>query len=437
MSTLSKITLEALVFSGTGQVEVPGPNISFIEQPPFQVNVFDGKDYFLTCRLNLSFPGNVTQTVWFRGEHKVRAERDGTLKLSGNRNSAGVYRCLVNQTYLSTSSHVVYPVFQRDPLLDKSRTPVEGTSIILDCPFTSIPKANITWTFGDSGKISDNRFLKFSNGSLLIKNIKQSNSGRYTCKAENLYARKNKTHRQLTYEVTVKPTTNNSINNKHLLPRLQADVQYIPLGGTLRLQCDSQSSDGDVKIMWTLWRTENGRKVITPNNFVLENSNRSLIVGNLTNAHYGNYTCQNEYGEQTFQVLRQQKPIIKTPLKSIACILNAPINLTCEATGAPKPKITWFRNGQLLSNNYTMEINESSLLIQSFDINDEGIYQCFAQNSAGETQSLGELRLTENMKQKLDTLPKPLMNLKCSPIDIGAVNISFEAPSLVSIYIFF
>lgn len=118
------------------------------------------------------------------------------------------------------------------------------------------------------------------------------------CKAENVYARKNKTHRQLTYEVTVKPTTNNSINNKHLLSRLQANVQYIPLGGTLRLLCDSHSSDPDAKIMWTLWRTENGRKVVTPNNFVLENSNRSLIVGNLTNAHYGNYTCQNEYGEQ-------------------------------------------------------------------------------------------------------------------------------------------
>lgn len=120
----------------------------------------------------------------------------------------------------------------------------------------------------------------------------------FRCKAENLYARKSKTHRQLTYEVTVKPSTNNNINNKHLLPRLQSNVQYIPLGGTLRLLCDSHSSDIDAKITWTLWRTENYRKVVTPNNFVLENSNRSLIIGNLTDDHYGNYTCQNEYGEQ-------------------------------------------------------------------------------------------------------------------------------------------
>lgn len=116
--------------SGPGQIEVPGPNVFFVEQPPFQVNVFDGKDFFLRCRLNLGkfsvllnkpiflaikrfcllfFPGNVTQTVWFRGEHKVSGGKDGILKLSGNRNSAGVYRCLVNQTYLSTSSHVVFP----------------------------------------------------------------------------------------------------------------------------------------------------------------------------------------------------------------------------------------------------------------------------------------------------------------------------------------
>lgn len=81
-----------------------------------------------------------------------------------------------------------------------------------------------------------------------------------------------------------------------------------------------------------------------------------------------------------------------------------------------------------------MHITENVLSIYSFDINDEGIYQCFAQNSAGETQSIGDIRLTDNMKQKLDTLPKPLVNLKCSPIDQKTVNISFEAPSIVSIF---
>lgn len=130
----------------------------------------------------------------------------------------------------------------------------------------------------------------------------------------------------------------------------------------------------------------------------------------------------------------QEKPTIISPLKSIACSLNARINLTCEATGTPEPKVTWFRNGQLLSNNYTMQISENVLSIHSFDINDEGVYQCFAQSSAGETQSIGDIRLTDNMRQKLDTLPKPLINLKCSPIDHRTVNISFEAPSLVSIH---
>lgn len=48
-------------------------------------------------------------------------------------------------------------VFQRNALPNKSRTSTEGSSMVLDCPFTSIPEANITWTFGESGKISDNR----------------------------------------------------------------------------------------------------------------------------------------------------------------------------------------------------------------------------------------------------------------------------------------
>lgn len=81
-----------------------------------------------------------------------------------------------------------------------------------------------------------------------------------------------------------------------------------------------------------------------------------------------------------------------------------------------------------------MQITENVLSIYSFDINDEGIYQCFAQNSAGETQSIGDIRLTDSLRQKLDTLPKPVINMNCSPIDHKTVNISFEAPSLVSVY---
>lgn len=115
-------------------------------------------------------------------------------------------------------------------------------------------------------------------------------------------------------------------------------------------------------------------------------------------------------------------------------MLNAKITLTCNATGSPKPRITWYRNGQLLVSNYTLDITDNYLRINSFDINDEGIYQCFAENSAGETQSIGQLRLTDEMKERLDTLPKPLINLKCSPINMNTVNISFETPSIVSAF---
>lgn len=69
-----------------------------------------------------------------------------------------------------------------------------------------------------------------------------------------------------------------------------------------------------------------------------------------------------------------------------------------------------------------MNYKEPKLLIQTFEEEHKGIYQCVATNIAGEMQSTGLL----NLKQK-DYNEKP-KNAKCYPINLSSFRVTFEGP---------
>lgn len=78
---------------------------------------------------------------------------------------------------------------------------------------------------------------------------------------------------------------------------------------------------------------------------------------------------------------------------------NGNCELTCLVDGTPKPSITWFKDGKLLSNNSRFE--------QSFDVEkkivklalttalapDAGVYECVAKNGAGEARCKARLNI--------------------------------------------
>lgn len=62
--------------------------------------------------------------------------------------------------------------------------------------------------------------------------------------------------------------------------------------------------------------------------------------------------------------------------------------LSCLATGNPTPAITWWKDGKLLQEDpWHIITKEGTLKIIDPKIDDEGNYECVAQNSAGEVVS--------------------------------------------------
>ena len=76
----------------------------------------------------------------------------------------------------------------------------------------------------------------------------------------------------------------------------------------------------------------------------------------------------------------------------------------CNATGSPKPQISWFHNGQKVapSNVGRIQINsKNELKFTSLQSGDKGTVQCFATNDAGEAISKASLNVIKSEYQLL------------------------------------
>ncbi len=105
-------------------------------------------------------------------------------------------------------------------------------------------------------------------------------------------------------------------------------------------------------------------------------------------------------------VISQQQQLAAAPrvephaINVIVVNISDPVTLECRASGSPKPKITWFKDGQPLgtgnqhhqssSSKYTL-IHDSDLFIISATVgrgnkSDTGVYQCKATNEHGQAE---------------------------------------------------
>lgn len=162
-------------------------------------------------------------------------------------------------------------------------TGVAGQTIVLNCPIKSVPQANVAWyfnktliAFDTTGSNKDSRrvkvlldwkfscteklaiahngmllhllmtfplqlcrFFMLTNGSLLLVNAKETDSGKYKCNATNLYTQK--VSRSSGLSLNIVPVTNET-DLGYLLPFLQNQTQQIKSGSTLILHCASNAN---------------------------------------------------------------------------------------------------------------------------------------------------------------------------------------------------
>ena len=74
--------------------------------------------------------------------------------------------------------------------------------------------------------------------------------------------------------------------------------------------------------------------------------------------------------------MQYEPPAIVTPPQSTEQSIKAKVVINCTATGTPKPKITWLKNGIEIPGE-----NLETYVIPELQLQHRGFYQCLAENS--------------------------------------------------------
>ncbi|KAF7471011.1 Hypothetical predicted protein [Marmota monax] len=122
--------------------------------------------------------------------------------------------------------------------------------------------------------------------------------------------------------------------------------------------------------------------------------------------------------------LRAPAEFVQHP-QSISRPAGTTAMFTCQAQGEPPPHVTWLKNGQVLGpgGHVRLKNNNSTLTISGIGPEDEAIYQCVAENSAGSSQASARLTVLW-----AEGLPGPPRNVQAVSVSSTEVRVSWSEP---------
>jgi len=260
------------------------------------------------------------------------------------------------------------------------RAPISD-EITLPCAPERLGKFVLVWkhedevlTAGSMMVTPDSRFGLVGGYNLRIKNIKLKDKGTYTCSISTFGDPVTVTHR---LEILVAPSVIAD----------PSDGKYtVKKGKRVELKC---KTSGNPKPE-THWSRQDG--ALLPMGQQTVHSNE-LVISSVSRDDAGVYTCTATNGVGTpasttidLQVL--YPPEIELETDRVHSGVNKEAHLTCKVQGNPAPRVTWYRDSNLLSESdktsFLSEENRHTLILRSIRSGvDFGNYSCVAENSLG------------------------------------------------------
>uniref|UniRef100_A0A3B4YMV0 Sidekick cell adhesion molecule 1 n=1 Tax=Seriola lalandi dorsalis TaxID=1841481 RepID=A0A3B4YMV0_SERLL len=131
-------------------------------------------------------------------------------------------------------------------------------------------------------------------------------------------------------------------------------------------------------------------------------SGRRLIIPAPTSSDTGLYVCEALLSNSTAKpvearahlTVMEPPSLTAQPKRKIFADLDRNVDIPCLATGVPQPRIEWYKDTVPLSklaNPRYKVTTATGLTVRRVQPGDGGIFQCFARNAAGETQTHTQL----------------------------------------------
>uniref|UniRef100_W5M153 Heparan sulfate proteoglycan 2 n=1 Tax=Lepisosteus oculatus TaxID=7918 RepID=W5M153_LEPOC len=385
---------------GTAFLYVPVANeesqpFATIQPPVLRVQRGQRAEFRCTVR------GNPTPSIEWAGGRGNRITpkaiiRDGVLIIpAAERSDEAEYICkALNVHGEHTARAVLYVHSASLPHIQVSPPRVtiqEGETLRLYCRAGGTPSPSLTWKKQGGELPPQARMERTDIGTLLIPSIKASDAGTYLCVGTNSIGSS-----EAPIEVSVLRV------DRVVAPVIQPSKATVQEGRTLELSCVVTGSPPPS----ITWLRSSGP--LSANHQVVGSKLRILHA---SPADSGDYICQVNSGhpqgvtqQSVISVTVTSSPastssstsssslppqVTVTPKGPVRVKVGEPINLECQATGEPRPAVTWHRSDTarriVLSSPVPMDSN-AVMQILAARPEDSGTYGCMAKNSEGSSE---------------------------------------------------
>ncbi|NXC16364.1 BOC protein, partial [Corythaeola cristata] len=238
------------------------------------------------------------------------------------------------------------------------------------------------------GNKKPNNYLIMPSGNLQIVNASQEDEGTYKCAAYNPVTQEVKTSVS-SERLRVRRSTAEAAR---IIYPPEAQTIIVTKGQSLILECVA-SGIPPPRVTWA----KDGSNVSAYNKtrFLLSN----LLIDPTSEEDSGTYSCtaDNGVGEAGaafifYNVQVFEPPEVTMELSQQIIPWGQSAKFTCEVRGNPQPTVMWLRNAVPLSASHRLRLSRRALRLVSVGPEDDGIYQCMAENEVGSAQAMVHLR---------------------------------------------
>ncbi|XP_065340884.1 cell adhesion molecule Dscam1 isoform X39 [Cloeon dipterum] len=334
-----------------------------------------------------------TPTSDYDGKYLVLPSGELHIRDVGPEDGYKSYQCrtkhrLTGETRLSATkgrlviTEPVGSVLPKFPTMDKSRTfdTKLDHSLTILCPAQAFPVPSYRWykfAEGTAKKVavSLNDRVKQVSGTLIIKEAKVEDSGKYLCVVNNSVGGES-VETVLTVTAPLSAT-------------VEPETQTVDFGRPAVFTCNFEGNP--VK---TIGWLKDGKN--------LNHEDATLRIDSVKKEDKGMYQCFVRNDQESAQASAELKlggrfepPQFRHTFGEETLQPGPSVFLKCVASGNPTPEITWELDGKKLTNNDRLQVGQyvtvngdvvSHLNVSSIITNDGGLYKCIASSKVGFTE---------------------------------------------------
>ncbi|KAF1390064.1 hypothetical protein PFLUV_G00054230 [Perca fluviatilis] len=351
-------------------------------------------------------------------ELQARMDRTdiGTLLIPNIQMSdSGTYMCVGSNSIGSNSAPIKVSVLKADHSssvvsIQPSIADVqEGQSLELNCFAPGNPPPQVTWTKA-GGRLSSNHQVLGS--QLRIQSATAEDSGEYICRVQGNPGNPGSHVHQASVSVSV---TSSSSRLQSPIIAIEPHSAAVRVGESASFRCRVYSGQQPVRLEWKLANNQP-----LPDNVKVSDDGSVVTITDARPMNHGAYRCvaSNPFGitHTIVSLIVKESPVaIVTPVGPVRVRVGEPINLECQASGEPRPSVSWHRldsnRKTMLSSPVPMKSNAvMQILVARRE--DSGTYVCTARNNEGTTETKVEV-IVEGGSQvptvPRASVPEPLM----------------------------